>query len=87
MKNLVAISSRHLKERQKAELRNLLRQFCDSFNIGEGRKNRTTVVQNKIDTGDARPTRQSARRLPLTQREEPEKLIREIERERNEGSH
>ena len=39
---------------------------------------RTDLVQHEIDTGDNRPIKQAARRLPLNKREEAEKQVKEM---------
>ena len=63
------------------EITNLIWRLRDVFDTGRGEKGRTKVVQHKIDTGDVRPTRQAARRLPLAKREEAEKIIQDMEKE------
>ncbi|KAJ8944063.1 hypothetical protein NQ318_005973 [Aromia moschata] len=58
---------------QTTELNNLITKYADIFDNGQGGKGTTNVIQHKIDTGDARPIRQTAR-LPLAKREETNKI-------------
>ena len=39
---------------------------------------KTNVVKHTINTGDARPIRQQPRRLPFHQREEVQRLLRDM---------
>ena len=64
------------KERQ--QLTDLLTEFVSILSDREDDLGRTHLVYHKIDTGDAVPIRQSARRLPYFQREEVRKTIEDM---------
>ena len=64
------------KERQ--QLTDLLTKFESILSDREDDLGRTHLVYHKIDTGDAVPIRQSARRLPYFQREEVRKTIEDM---------
>ena len=64
------------KERQ--QLTDLLTEFESILSDREDDLGRTHLVYHKIDTGDAVPFRQSARRLPYFQREEVRKTIEDM---------
>ena len=49
-------------------LRALLKEHSDVISVGDGDLGRTSVLRRKIDTGDAAPIHQPARRLPFHQR-------------------
>ncbi|KAL5515018.1 hypothetical protein EMCRGX_G000127 [Ephydatia muelleri] len=64
------------KERQ--QLTDLLTEFESILSDREDDLGRTHLVYHKIDTGDAVPIRQSARRLPYFQRVEVRKTIEDM---------
>ncbi|KAG5899439.1 hypothetical protein JTB14_033630 [Gonioctena quinquepunctata] len=78
LEKLVAISSKDIKPAQQPKLRDLVKKYQDIFDTGQGKGGRTNVVQHKIDTGGARPIRQSARRLPLAKKEEADKIVSDM---------
>lgn len=80
LESLIETSSRELSKHQQYEVRKLISKYQDVFDIDEA-KGRTNIVRHKIDTGDAKPIRQAARRLPLAKREEAEQIIKEMERD------
>ena len=49
-------------------LRALLKEHSDVISVGDGDLERTSVLCPKIDTGNATPIHQTARRLPFHQR-------------------
>ena len=51
-------------------VKGMLMKYQHVFSKGEGDIGYTTVVEHKIDTGDAKPQKQPPRRLPQTQRDE-----------------
>jgi hypothetical protein len=51
--------------REAQALEELLADYQDVFETGNGDRRRTRKVYHRIDTGDAQPIRQSPRRLPL----------------------
>ncbi|KAG5891946.1 hypothetical protein JTB14_002222 [Gonioctena quinquepunctata] len=69
------------KPAQQPKLRDLVKKYQDIFDTGQGKGGRTNVVQHKIDTGGARPIRQSARRLPLAKKEEADKIVSDMGKE------
>ena len=66
--------SEELTCEQKNKLKNMLMEHRDVFSKS-GELGRTNVVYHSIDTGDARPKRQPARRLPNHQRAEAHKQV------------
>ncbi len=55
---------------------NLLTEYADVS--GPKDIGRTSKVKHRIDTGQAKPIRQRARRLPLTKMEEASKAVRKM---------
>ena len=64
-----------LNSEQQEAVKSLLIEFSDVFSAGPGDIGRTSLVTHQISTGDARPIRQQARRLPLHKKLEAEKEI------------
>lgn len=62
-------------------MKKLILQYRDVFECENGRSGRTKIVKHRIDTGDARPIRQTPRRLPQVKREEAEKIVQQMERD------
>ena len=56
-------------------LRALLKEHSDVISVGDGDLGRISMLRHKIDTGDAAPIHQTARRLPFHQRELVHKMI------------
>ena len=75
VRDLYERSAVNLDDGQKVTLRKLLCEFSDVFSEGSPDLGRTSKVKHTTDTGDARPIRQPARRLPLSKMEEALKLI------------
>ena len=71
----------NLDDDQKVALRELLCEFSDVFSEGSHDLVRTSEVKHTIDTGDARPIRQPARRLLLSRKEEASKLISDMSKQ------
>ena len=63
---------------QRKDLANLLSEFSDVFAASSSDLGRTDVVRHEIDTGDARPIRQPARRLPIHRRSEAEEHVQDM---------
>ncbi|KAI5725816.1 hypothetical protein M8J77_020471 [Diaphorina citri] len=59
----------------------LLSEFIDVFALNEDDNGRTSLVQHRIDTGDTRPIRQPARRLPLAKQAEVAEMIETMKRQ------
>ena len=55
-----------LNDAQRCQLKNLMQEFKDVFNDIPGR---TSLVEHKIDVGDAKPIRQRPCRIPWAQRD------------------
>ena len=60
---------------EKQQLESLLEEFQDVISVGDNDLGHTDMVYHKIDTGDAQPVRQPARRLPFHQKEEVRQLL------------
>ena len=56
----------------------LLCSYTDVFAASNSDLGRTSMLKHRINTGDAAPIRQPVRRLPPQQREEVQRLIREM---------
>jgi len=54
-----------VSELQRAELIKPLREYVDVFSTGETDLGETSMAAHQIDTGDARPIRQTLRRQPF----------------------
>jgi len=59
-----------VSEEQRVELIKILREYEDVFSTGENDLGETSLAAHQIDTGDARPIRQTLRRQPFHLREE-----------------
>ncbi|XP_055854500.1 uncharacterized protein LOC129918155 [Episyrphus balteatus] len=69
------LKSDNLSQHQLNVAGRLLHEYADIFSSPSGQYGRTQLVQHRIDTGDARPIRQPARRLPLAKQGEVEEMI------------
>ena len=67
-----------LSDEQKQTFFNLLIRHQSVFAKSKYDLGRTDLVQHEIFTGDNRPIKQAARRLPLNKREEAEKQVKEM---------
>ena len=65
----------NVEQKEKQQLELLLEEFRDVISVGDDDLGRTELVYHKIDTGDAQPVRQPARRLPFHQKEEVRHLL------------
>jgi len=54
-----------VSEEQRVEVIKILREYADVFSTGEHDLGETTLAAHQIDTGDARPIRQTMRRQPF----------------------
>ncbi|KAK9720238.1 hypothetical protein QE152_g22199 [Popillia japonica] len=52
---LVTSTSPELNQTERNQVKELLCRYQDIFDMGKGKTGRTSLVQHKIDTGDARP--------------------------------
>ena len=69
LQDLFERSAVHLDESQMSSLKSLLIKFKDTFSRNSDDIGRTSITQHKINTGNANPIRQQARRLPFGKRE------------------
>ncbi|KAL5516149.1 hypothetical protein EMCRGX_G001420 [Ephydatia muelleri] len=70
----MVMSTEGLIEEEKDKLRRLLREY-KGISLHDGDIGHTSQVFHHIDTGEARPIKQSLRRLPFNQRREVKDLI------------
>ena len=56
-------------------MKRLLCEFSDVISVGEKDLGRTNVLKHKVNTGDAPPIHQQARRMPYHQRETVKKML------------
>ncbi|PIK44334.1 Retrovirus-related Pol polyprotein from transposon [Apostichopus japonicus] len=66
-----------MNDEQRALLKELVTDYADVFARSSADLGYTTVAQHKIDTDNARPVKQPARRVPVQQRE-VEKLLQQM---------
>ncbi|KAK3743858.1 hypothetical protein QZH41_005256 [Actinostola sp. cb2023] len=78
LKDLLERSSRHLDGEEQEQLRSLLTEYADVFTSSSSDLGRTNLAKHTIDTGDAKPIRQPARRLPMHRREEAEQQVQKM---------
>jgi len=62
---------------QKEKILALMAHYCDILADGPDKIGRTGVLQHHIDTGNATPIHQQARRVPLPKRETVHNLLQE----------
>ena len=77
LRELHECSSQNLNKVQKDKLKELLCQHSNTFSES-GELGRTNLVFHNIDTGNARPRRQPARRLPHHQRPEAQTQVEDM---------
>ena len=58
----------------------LLSEHHEAFSLEENERGETDLVQLEIDTGDAPPQRQSARRIPYAAQQELAHLLEEMQK-------
>lgn len=68
----------NLTNKQKEQFFALMSEYSDVIAQGPDDLGRTEVLQHHIDTKDAIPIRQQARRVPLPRRETVQKLLQEM---------
>lgn len=81
MEKMLTSASQTLTTTEQQRMKKLILQYRDVFECENGRSGRTKIVKHKIDTGDARPIRQTPRRLPQVKREEAEQIVQQMERD------
>ena len=57
---------RKLSEEECLQLRGLLADYHDIFSLNDDERGETDLIEFKIDTGEAYPRRQPARRVPFS---------------------
>jgi len=78
LRHLIKEACKDLSRRESGSVEELIRRYQDVFEIQDGVKGKTDFVQHRIDTGNATPIRQVARRLPLAKKQEAKKIIEEM---------
>ena len=73
------MSTEDLTQAQREQLYAVLLEYADVFADDSADLGRTELLQHHIETGDAPPIRQPPRRIPITQREEVKRLLKEME--------
>lgn len=78
--DLVQRASDGLSDHQRTSAVELLEDFKSVFSQHSGDFGRTHLAQHKIDVGDAKPIKQSPRKLPYAKREEANKLLKDMQK-------
>ena len=68
----------HLSSEERSGLEDTIQSYRHTFAVESSELGSTTCAEHTIDSGDQRPTRQPARRMPFALREEVDKLIQEM---------
>ena len=76
--DLLQRSTKDLPVTEHSKVRQLLMDYQDIFSTGGTDLGRTSVVKHDINTGDAPPIKQQARRVPFTQHAEIDKQVKEM---------
>ena len=63
---------------QRQQLIDLLARYADVFSSSPSDLGKTELVKHQIDTGDRRPIRQPARRLPIAKQEIEEREVKDM---------
>ena len=72
---------RKLSEEECLQLRGLLADYHDIFSLNDDECGETDLVEFKIDTGEAYPRRQPARRVPFSARREIAKQLEKMQKD------
>ena len=78
LEELYERSSQHLSKSEQQKLKIFLIEFQNVFAKGDDDLGKTGLVKHSIDTGNGKPIRQPIRRLPIHQRAEEEKQVKEM---------
>ena len=65
---------------QRDRLASVLKTYSDVFALNDEELGTTSVVEHSIDTGDAEPVRQYARRVPYAMRDKLTELVEDMTR-------
>ena len=76
--DLAERSSKYLNSEQQQELLALLKEYQNSFAASSSDLGRTSLVEHRINTGDAKPIKQPPRRLPMHKRAEAEEHVQQM---------
>ena len=68
-----------LPREQGTKLCELLRKYHTAFSLEENERGETDLIQLEIDTGDASPKKQHARRMPFSVREEISRQLQKMQ--------
>ena len=69
----------YVPESTKSRLTDLLEKYHGAFSLEEGERSETGLVSMQIDTGDSRPQRQQAQRMPFAVRNEVAKQLKAMQ--------
>ncbi|GBN41538.1 Retrovirus-related Pol polyprotein from transposon 297 [Araneus ventricosus] len=67
-----------LNEEQRTAVKELLQEFQNLFSTSDSDVGHCNMAQHRINTGNHPPIKQYPRRLPLTKKEEVERLVKEM---------
>ena len=67
-----------MNEEQVLQVKSLLLEFQSIFGDSKISIGRTSLIQHKIDTGEAKPIKQRPQPVPIHHREELDKAMREL---------
>ncbi|GBM35397.1 Retrovirus-related Pol polyprotein from transposon 297 [Araneus ventricosus] len=67
-----------LNEKQRREVRKLLKEFQNLFSTCDADVGHCNMTQHRINTGDHPPIKQYPRRLPLARKEEADHLVKDM---------
>ncbi|XP_070576195.1 uncharacterized protein [Ptychodera flava] len=69
-------SCKHLNHYQQVKVATMLKEYQDVFSSSDHDIGRTNIIQHKIVTGNAPPTRQAPYRTPIWKRDEIDKQVK-----------
>ena len=72
---------RKSSEEECLQFRGLLADYHDIFSLNDDERGETDLVEFKIDTGEAHPRRQPARRVPFSARREIAKQLEKMQKD------
>ena len=76
--SLVSKVGKHVSAVEKERMFALLQEYADVFSFASSDLGRTSVLQHRIDTGNAAPVYLPPRRVPQARREEVRRLLQEM---------
>ena len=78
MRDLMERAGAKLSDKEKEQVRGLLLEYSDVFSSSDSDLGRTSLAEHHIDTGDHRPVKLPLRRIPVSKREEADKMVQEM---------